>query len=208
MKRASQRINDSFDASDREDIYRFLDWVRSAISERSQQLRRTVTIAILLIAVFEVVIQSPRTEVALGSFRLYRGSFVLQFVPVLIAYLYYQLVIDSCHLNEMQDISAAAFSKWSSKGYENGLHPLIQSPMPSYWNITGAQPDLTLSKIETTAEYIFVILILLGVPAFEAQAYYALYDSSTVHVLWIASVIVSTIFCVMAIWHFIVYNMN
>jgi uncharacterized protein YegL len=66
IKGLTQRVSESFNDDQHEDSSQYIDWVSAAIVSRSQSLRRMVTLIVLLIAAFEVVNESPRTQLTLG----------------------------------------------------------------------------------------------------------------------------------------------
>jgi len=199
IKGLTQRVSESFNDDQHEDSSQYIDWVSAAIVSRSQSLRRMVTLIVLLIAAFEVVNESPRTQLTLGSFQLSKGSVVIQFVPVLVSFFYFQSIIDSAKLNKTQRALSAVFNKWSSQAGSNRLDNFIIPPMPIFWNIggtsLGGEQASFSSKIALAASAIFMAIFLLGIPAFQVQAYYALYWSPVGNiVLWYISVSMTVIF--------------
>jgi hypothetical protein len=191
-KTPTRRVEDSFDSSDHEDVSKYLDWLSNVISNDTLAVRRMATLVVLLIAVFELVNESPKVRLSLGSFQLYKGSIVIQFVPALVAFLSLQTLIDTERLNNSQRIFSAAFGQWSEKAKENDLDNNILPPMPLYWNVGGV--TARRSRVANVATYVLAFTLIFGVIAFEAQAYYVLYRLPTGgNIYWLVSVGVTAI---------------
>jgi hypothetical protein len=196
-KTISDRVRDSFKDDDRENIYKYLEWCRSAIQEYAQVMRRMATGILLLAALFEVVANTRNTSVSIGSFHITRGSIVFNFLPVVVAYLFLQISTDYNKADQLVRAFSGAFSLWSKEAESNDLDLLIQGPMLVYWNpYTGRIRDVnqsTAGRVEFAASAVLTYGILLAILAFEAHAYYALFPTSF-DALWLISVC-STLFC-------------
>lgn len=203
-KSARSRVESTFDAdSQQADVVQYIEWLRSSISDCTASLRKNVLIILLLIAAFELVLESPGSEITLGSFQLHKGSVILLFVPVVVACLCIQAVMDS---NRMHDLSAAfetAFSKWSEKGHENDLMSLIYPSPPIYWMMISSIIETKQNRPHTRIVELFLggaigISILLGTMIFEFQAYFSLRKQThgNIHTLWIACSCVSAVLMV------------
>jgi len=97
----------------REDMVHKMEWLRSTIGELTQSLRRTVTLALLLMAIFELVIGSRALTLSVGSFTISSGSIVIFFIPAVISYLYLQLKYDTRQLQYLQKEFVYMFHTWS-----------------------------------------------------------------------------------------------
>src|SRR5689334_15933131 len=135
MKTVKARVTDSFSADDRDRVQQYLDWLRSALTDQSASLRRTVTLLIVIMAAFEFIIQSPHSSFQLAGFRINRGSIVLQFLPAITAYLYLQIFIDAVSYFDMKNAFIAAFSRWSPEAAENEIHVFLKPSSPVYWRM-------------------------------------------------------------------------
>jgi hypothetical protein len=109
IKSISTRIQESFGEAEHEDVSQYLEWVSAKIVSQAQSLRRMVASIILLIAVFELTNEYPKTQLTLGSFHLYKGSVVVQFLPAFVAFLYLQSLIETVRLNDAQRVYAKVF---------------------------------------------------------------------------------------------------
>jgi hypothetical protein len=203
MKKIENRIRDSFSIDDREDLVRYLGWARSTISEYTQNIRRSSTVLVLLIAVFELVVNSRNGLVSIGSFQITRNSLALVFLPMIVAFLLLQVVTDTEKAGRVGTAFCEAFRLWSKKASENGLDVLLASPTPLYWNTKDILfRDVTfdpIDTVETIGGLSLLVITLIGVLAFEAQAYYVLYPIRGSGLFpWLISLLV-TVFCLISV---------
>jgi hypothetical protein len=193
-----QRVVDSFDDPNHDDISGYLDWLRAAIGDSVTDLRRTLLIMLLLIAAFEIVMESPNAHVSLGSFEIVKGSIVLIFIPMIVACLFFQMMVATTRLITLRTVFKHAFRKWSDKGGENDLDFFIYPAMPVYWNIMGASESFTnmpfSRNIESAGSVPFLLIIMFGTVAFEVQAFYLLYHVTNIF-LWVIGLCIAT-FCI------------
>jgi hypothetical protein len=202
-KSADRRIIDSFQQGGSEGVHAYLEWLRTAMDQYANQIRRSTLFVLALIAAFEVVVQSPNAKISLGSFQIQRGSIVIDFVPALVAYLLLQSISDSNHLVQLELVFSRAFDRWNPAGKENDLDILLLPPSSLIWGI-GYAPDKNNATAFDKPEYI-VRLILeiinpLVVLAFEAQAYYVLFRQPILHhPQWLVSVSISSACVTLAI---------
>lgn len=199
----AKRIENSFDkASDQDKIFQYLDWLRNTIVSYSQNLSRLTTFLILLIAAFELVSDSSGLQISIGSFKISKGSMVVEFLPCLVAYLYFQIVVDSRRIVSVRNAFMHTFQIWSKPGERNDLDVMVLPSLPLYWNPAVYQVHDELQRASDKVEYwaanVFQLVILIGVVTFQAQAYYVLYNSFKVlHITWYASLTI-TVFCLSA----------
>jgi hypothetical protein len=88
MKSINTRIQESFGEAEHGDVTQYLEWLSAKIAGQAQSLRRMVASIVLLIAIFELTNEYPKTQLTLSSFRLYKGSVVVLFLPAFVAFLY------------------------------------------------------------------------------------------------------------------------
>jgi hypothetical protein len=173
--------------------------MRQTRDEYASELRRLSTLLILLVAVFELVANGRNTIISISSFQFSRHSVVMIFVPVLVAYLFYQLSIDSTKSDRIGPAFNTTFKLWCPKGADNDLEILVQGPAPLYANsstFSSSKFGSLTEKIEDIASIPFIFVLLLGVLAFEGQAYYVLFSHS---ILWFVSVVLAVYFLVLGI---------
>ncbi len=203
IKSINTRVQESFGEAEHGDVSQYLEWVSAKIVSQTQSLRRMVALIVLLIAIFELTNEYPKTQLALGSFRFYKGSAVVLFLPALVAFLYLQSLIETLRLNDAQRVYARVFKKWSEKAAENQLEDYAMPSMPIYWNIgayTSEAPKTFVLRLEVALATIFWLFIMFGVLAFEAQAYYDLFRLPARNsILWVLSVSAATFCCLAAV---------
>lgn len=209
-KSIAKRVADSFDNDDsRDKLPQYLEWLQNAIANYSQNLSRLATLMILLIAAFELVSDSSGLQISIGSFKISRGSTVLEFLPCLVSYLYFEIIVDSRKIVSKWITFTETFKIWSPTGEQNDLDLMVLPSLPLYWNPAVSRGHYELRRPSDKVEYWtangFQYLILVGVITFQAQAYYLLYNSSrVVRIAWYISAII-TIFCLSsAVIHFFI----
>jgi hypothetical protein len=116
---------------------------------------------------------------------------------MVVAVLYFQMIRETNRLFMLKAVFTYAFSKWSPKGEGNDLDIYVTSSMPVYWAAVGPQerkPNRPSSRtLERTTGFVIATSILVGVIAFEIQAYYELYQQhKSSLILWIFACAVST----------------
>jgi hypothetical protein len=203
LKSINTRVQESFGEAEHGDVSQYLEWVNAKITGQAQSVRRMVALIVLLIAIFELVYEYPQTQIVIGSFRLYKGSVVLLFIPAFVAFLYLQSLLETYSLNDAQRVYTRVFKKWSEKAAENQLDEFVMPSMPIYWNIgayIGGFPKTFVFRLELALTVLFSSFIVFGVLAFEAQAYYDLFLlPARDNILWVLSVSAATVCCLAAI---------
>jgi hypothetical protein len=198
-KSVRDRARDSFNKDDKEQIYEYLDWLRSTLREYVQNMRRMVAVLFLLAAAFELVANSRNASISIGSFRVTRNSIVLDFLPVAVAFLFLQVSVDGIKSDQLSDLFTEIFGLWSEKAEMNDLDVPVKGSAPVYWNpFAGTYRPGNLAgvdKLEGNVATLLIGIIFLGVLAFEGHAYYILFPALTIQlVLWIIS-LTCTLFC-------------
>lgn len=206
-KSINDRVKDSFEKDDRENIAKYIDWTRSTLLDYSQNNRRTSTFLLIVAAIFELVAYSRNASINIGSFAISRGSVVLDFMPALVAYFFLQIIADWGKVDQLTKVLKATFQAWSKKAEENDLDVFLLGSVPLYWDPQSGRTRSTnlypADRVQTVATNTTMIAILLGILAFEAQAYYVLFVASGSRLaLWIISLCI-TLFClVMGVMEF------
>jgi len=199
------RVADSFDDKDREDILKYMEWLRENIAELVQSVRRTVTFTLLLMAAFGLVSESKKSTISIGSFQISNGSLVIVFLPALVAYLSLQVVSDSIQSNSLQIAFTAAFRKWSAKAERNDLDMLLFPTQALYWNpgTTSGYDDNRrwLDRVRAGTSDIIGIVVSISILAFEGWAYYKLGNYSSA--IWIISVCMTVLCLTLAMIQYI-----
>jgi len=195
-------IKGSFADTDEDKLSKYLDRLYAAIFDYTQKIRRDSLLVLLLVTAFELVNSSPGTQISVGSFSIHQGSVVLRFVPAVVAYLFLQIITDSIRLADMDIAFRQLFSRWLGwKEYlktgnftetDNFIQTggFIMPATPLYWNIKQSLPKRDTIQyrryaLEYSASSWFTAALVAGVLAFEAHAYYVLYNRQLTHfILW------------------------
>jgi hypothetical protein len=191
-KSVGDRVQNSFSGDNREDIFKYMDWIHSSILDYNQVMRKMALFVILLIASFEIVVGSRNESITIGSFRLAQGSVVLVLLPGLVAFLVIQMMADAGRVDQLITVYQEVFKLWSEKAEANDLDTEALTFPPLYWNPTSAGyrevNKSGLYKLTDNSGSAFSFIILIGILAFEAHAYYILLPAHT-HgfILWAIS---------------------
>jgi hypothetical protein len=199
-----ERVRDSFSGDDRESIAKYVDWARSTLTTYYQNSRRMATLLIIVAAIFELIVYSPNQSVIVASFIVVRGSVVLYFLPVLVAYILYQNCTDSNKSRQLGVIYKEIFKLWSEKAEKNDLDVPLLGPSPLYWNVSlgkgRAENTYPSNKVEIVGSRALTVAIFLGIIYFEGQAYYLLFATTYPRImLWIISLGLTLFFLVITI---------
>lgn len=191
-KSVRARVQDSFREASREDIVKYLDWVRSIILDHNQAMRRMAAFLVLLVAVFEIVANSRNVRITIASFQVTRGSVVLILLPGLVSFLALQMIADSYKANRLMSVYHEVFKLWSEKAAANDLDDEALSASPLYWTLTTAgfrEENRTKSaKLIDNSGLFLAYVVLVGILAFEAHAYYVLFPAHVPSlILWLIS---------------------
>ncbi len=203
------QIQDSFAYTDDEKVSKYLDRLYAAISDYTQNIRRDSLLVLLLVTAFELVNSSPGTPFSVASFSFHKGSVVLQFVPAVVAYLFLQIVTDSIRLADMGKVFRQLFDRWlGGRGYpETG--GFIMPATPLYWTIKQSLPSRDTIQYRRYARQYwasswFTVVLVVGILAFEAHAYYVLHSGQFTHdILWLISLCFTLVCLVISAINFI-----
>lgn len=207
-KSIENRVKESFGKADAGNVSAdagnvsiYLGWILSTLGDYAQNNRRTATLLLFVAAVFELVVYSRNSSISIGSFVVARGSIVFDFAPVLVAYFCLQIIADWNKTDQLLKVYRAVFALWSEKAEENGLDNFLLGSAPLYWNPTGgitgrfrAPNKYRSDRLEIFTTSVIMITILVGVFAFEVQAYYVLFASGSKLVLWILSLLFTALY--------------
>jgi hypothetical protein len=186
-------VQDSFSDASEEKISKYLDRLYAAISDYTQSIRRDSLLVLLLVTAFELVNSSPGTQFSVASFTFHKGSVVLQVVPAVAAYLFLQIITDSIRLADMGIAFRQLFDKWLGGKRHAETGGFVMPATPLYWNIKQSLPSRSIIQyrryaLQYSASTWFTGVLVAGVLAFEAHAYYVLYGGqSTPDILWLIS---------------------
>lgn len=202
-------IQGSFADTDEEKLSKYLDRLYAAISDYTQSIRRDSLLVLLLATAFELVNSSPGEQFSVASFSFHKGSVVLQFVPAVVAYLFLQIVTDSIRLADMGIAFRRLFGRWLGGGEHPETGSFIMPATPLYWTIKQSLPSRGAIQYRRYARGYwtsswFTGVLVAGILAFEADAYYTLYSGQFSHdILWLISLCFALVCFVMSAINFI-----
>ncbi len=199
VKDIRKRVEESFDENDKERILKYMDWINSSIIDYVKNVRRNVSILLLLVAIFELVVGSRNTTLSIGSFSISRDSIALVFLPAIVSVLFLQTVLDTSKAGRLYGAFSDAFKIWSPKASENKLDLVFDQPQPAYWTpfipVYDKDDMDSIDKFEDIISSVSMAVVAIGAVVFEGQAYYVLFPERIATVfVWVASLLV-TLFC-------------
>jgi hypothetical protein len=194
-KSIERRVHDSFDDHPKKAL-QYSEWLRTSISDYIQNMRRNAAVLLLLVAIFELVLNSRNAEISIGSFHVSKGSVVLTFIPAVVGYLYLEVVLDSQRIDQVNTAFRTAFEVWSVKARAEDLNEFMYGPQPTYWTslLSGGRNIYRVDTINDITSIIFAIGLLVGVLLYEGQAYSALFPShASSFITWSISLAVTLV---------------
>lgn len=204
-KSPEDKIADSFSEETQEKALQYLEWLRICINDVYANMRRSSGIALVLAAIFELVVSSKTLELSIGSFRISGGSVVLVFIPAVIAYSHLQAVTDFIRLVDLRNLHIATFNKWLPEAEQNKLHRYVFPPQTVLLNI-GDRPvseQKALRQTQRLLEDISLTLLFFACPVFTVIAYWQLFPKNIDHnIPWAASLCLSLIWLFTALMYF------
>jgi hypothetical protein len=166
-------------------------------------------LVLLLVTAFELVNSSPGAQFSVASFSFHKGSVFLQVVPAVVAYLFLQIITDSIRLADMGIAFRHLFGRWLGGREYPGTSGFIMPATPLYWNIKQSLPSRdTIQYRRYARQYrastLFTVVLVAGILAFEAHAYYVLHSGQNTHnFLWWTSLCFTLVCFVISAINFI-----
>lgn len=211
-KKIKERVAESLKDSPHEDVTKYLEWLRASIEALSQNLRRTIALALLLIAAFELINGSPSAVIIISSFKISSGSIVAIFIPAMVSFLLYQATADTNRLATLQDAFTNVFSMWSSEAERNDLDLWVLPSQPVYWNVSMGESRTNRTRrgaMQFRLEGIITGFVFTTVITFQIQAYSVLYSTASHYkALWVVSISIAAFCSIAAIIVFIGFIME
>ncbi|MGD0928000.1 MAG: hypothetical protein ABR926_22695 [Streptosporangiaceae bacterium] len=182
------------------DVKDYTEKLLSTWKDVSASINREATLTLLLIAVFELLAyQSTVREFTIGPFSLGNATIVQIGLPFIVAYLVYDVLLLTQRLGDMEYAYDAISAKFASRIHVNALDSLIKPSLPTFWTPSNPLPSDISRRVdrlrEITGGFFSLITFVLLPIAFEAQAFYHLYQKFGYHdpLLWISAVITSAL---------------
>lgn len=179
-KSIEKRIADSISDQDNDKLPTYIGWVLTKTNDYSQSLQRGIALIFLLAVIFGLLTATKGFSITIGSFHLYKGSILVQFIPVAVSYLFFQIVTDIRRLAYVNLTLKAAFARWWPEAGENDMDDFIKR-LPLALNPGAGRPSgITKYRSESVlfmVSFITLLIILLGTLAFNSYAYLVLFRS-------------------------------
>lgn len=182
-KNLSRRIAGGLEDADEDDLLKIMDWIRDGWKDYSDGARRSVTYAILLIGVFELLSSASLEKITLGPFEFTNSPIIRAALPPLIAYLALDTVLLTNQALRRSAAFSSVFALWSAEAKAEGLERLMKPREPSFWSITGITRDANRTHGEHFEGLLTLVLALLLACVFlgfEVHAYYLLFHAAKV----------------------------
>ena len=171
-----ERINESLSSSDRDSLTYYLETTRAAQKEYADSLRRSATLMVLLMAVFELLVRGKLKQVTVGPFLLSNATTITAFIPAVVAYFYYDCISTAiCYENALSAYSGT-FAIWNKVAEQNDLDILVYPRAPQYMSAGYASQATTLPEYKTMINVndFFAVLALFVPIAYFCYAFYQL----------------------------------
>jgi hypothetical protein len=206
-KGAGKRIDDSFSDQDNDRLPTYIGWVITEVNNYSQSLQRGIALIFLLAAIFELLLTTKQFNITVGPFHFYRGSILVQFIPVAVSFLFFQIMADVRRLAYARATLRGAFTMWWPKAGENEMDDfIIRMPL-------ALDPDAgRRSRMKEGSESVLFVIsfttllaILFGTLAFNSYAYLVLFRSPLSRDIgWFISLGFATFFTITGLIYFFI----
>ncbi|WP_433784662.1 hypothetical protein ACQPX6_00350 [Actinomycetospora sp. CA-101289] len=164
-------------------MQKYLDWLRETIVKQDEALRRATLYCYLSIAIFELLVLTPKSELTFGPLKVADSSGLLFFFPTAVAYFCLEVFMGTGAFDDYRDAFARLLEKWhagvTAKRIEQGAFP----PQTLYYgSMYDAFSSSAVSREESTRETLSggfgLIVPLLAPLAFQVQAFIVLFARS------------------------------
>ena len=185
-KSIKQRVEAAFSTEGRtaEDVQRdateFLKGLRDTWKEVSTTLNRTLFLMLGLAAVFELLVTTKGKQFSVAGFTFEDTSLIQKALPVLVAYLYLEVVLLSMRFEDMSTLHAEVMTRATPAIEENDLDLYLAPPSRALLT-GGSEPrpgnllrsEQAMSRLHSAMLFPSFLLPI----AFEVQAFYLLFHT-------------------------------
>jgi hypothetical protein len=171
--RLSERLPLSFDPADQDQARDYLATMRDAWRDVSTALTRNAWIIVLLMAIFELANHRMVSTITLGPFVLSDVKYIRLFIPVVVAYLFYEQVLLVARWIETEAVHRFLIQQLSPQIEKHDLDALLTPRLPALSNLMHSFSPIsaTSSKnVRALAQYGLALLVLGSIPVFDAFA--------------------------------------
>jgi hypothetical protein len=181
-KTLDQRIEDGFDETTlRAFGVDYLKLLLDRSSELARGLRRTGTLIIVLAVVFMLLVGAEKGEVTLGPLKLTNLASVLPVFPVVISFLFYELIVLFDGQITYEQVLGHLVRRLYPRLRESELDALLAPATASLWGLetwrdVRSKPPSTAGRAVRILDAIALIVLFVVSVAFPVYAFFALYD--------------------------------
>jgi hypothetical protein len=176
------------------DVKSYTEQLYNAWKDGCAAVNRNAVATLAVMAIFELLAYQNNKQIfTIGSFTLTNTSIVQISLPVIVAFLTFNLYILSSRISEMENVYTSIMEQFASRVHANGLDLFVAPSLHSFWtpqNIVPRELATSYDKFREpiTGALTLVTLILLPV-AFEIQAFYHLFEKFGFQdpLLWISA---------------------
>lgn len=178
MTHIANRVMKSFESTDREEMVKYLEWLRDTASKSEEKTRRAVLYALIGIVAFEILEIDTKSELSLGPLKLSDPSPVILFIPVAVAFFMLEAFVSITKYDAGRVTFRDLLERWQPLAKGNEIDGIVLPPEALYVasgtvNIgSSATPEEKAESLISRSVMIGVILIGL---AFEVHAFVVLF---------------------------------
>lgn len=172
QQRVRRTLEDS--ASNSEEAARLVDWLRDALRDNSEGVRRSVTFYFLTVLAFELVLTANITEVTVAGAKLEKLPSLLVFAPSVATYFFLETVILSTRNADLHIALREAMGLWRTASSGNDLDILVRPRIALFWPIGTGPRALNRTRLRGYEWWLFVAFLIGAVLlelAFAIQAF-------------------------------------
>ena len=177
-KSIDQLVDEAFDEKNADDAQKFMDITFESWKQASETITRTVVFTFLLGAIFELLVSARAvSSLSLGGLSFSNTSLLQQFIPALMAYLFYDTLSMVGTFLDRRDIYEQLVKKFKPTLAKSELLLVIQPRLRGPWGFgrEHRSEPTSADKFDFNVSMIVSVIATFFLPiAFEIQAYYSL----------------------------------
>jgi hypothetical protein len=200
-KKFLDRLNKSFPLEDKEQADQYIADLSGVWKEVSSSIRSTVILIVVAMTLFELLSRAAVEEMSFGPVKIKDLALVEKLIPVVVAYLFYQLVSQYLRWRSMEITYNYLMTRFHSAISGNNFDLLLYPSMPALFDLNrSAGEGSKLVDMQYTLGLV-LIAIFMGIPfAFEVYAYYRIIVTDAFDVLGVVGSLLSAALVFAAYW--------
>jgi hypothetical protein len=209
-KSMQTRIEEALKSSDKDSVKYYLDTLATVWKDYADGLRRSATLMVVLIVVFELLLKGIVRQANVGPFVISGTRAIEPFVPTGIAYFYYDSLNCAMNFENIAEAYRFTFRIWNRMAEFNDLDVIAQPRTPPFFP-AGRAITSDLSDSGRAAYHVrLVTLAMLGILSpilFEVYAFgqlYRLLHASSI-LLWV-NVSLTLLQLAAIIWQLVIFS--